>query len=29
VAAKGALWLLTSAVPAWRSMLMVVGVKQE
>jgi SAM-dependent methyltransferase len=27
VAAKGALWLLTSAVPGWRSMLMVVGVK--
>jgi hypothetical protein len=25
VAAKGALWLLTSVVPAWRSMLMVVG----
>ena len=27
VAAKSALWLLTSAVPAWRSMLMVVGVR--
>jgi len=29
VAAKGALWLLTSAVPAWRSMLMVVGVRRD
>lgn len=27
VAAKSALWLLTSAVPSWRSMLMVVGYK--
>src|SRR5262245_18946764 len=27
VAAKSALWLLTSAVPAWRSMLLVAGVK--
>jgi SAM-dependent methyltransferase len=28
VTAKSALWLLTSAVPSWRSMLMVVGVKE-
>jgi SAM-dependent methyltransferase len=28
VAAKAALWLLTSAVPSWRSMLLVVGYKQ-
>ena len=27
VAVKGGLWLLTSALPAWRSMLLVVGVK--
>jgi SAM-dependent methyltransferase len=27
VATKSALWVLTSAVPSWRSMLMVVGVK--
>jgi SAM-dependent methyltransferase len=27
VAAKGALWLLTGAIPAWRSMLIVVGQK--
>jgi SAM-dependent methyltransferase len=27
VAAKSALWLLTSAIPSWRSMLMVVGMK--
>jgi SAM-dependent methyltransferase len=29
VAAKSGLWLLTSAFPAWRSMLMVVGLKIE
>ncbi len=29
VAAKSALWMLTSAIPSWRSMLMVVGVKIE
>jgi SAM-dependent methyltransferase len=27
VAAKSALWLVTNAIPSWRSMLMVVGVK--
>jgi SAM-dependent methyltransferase len=29
VAAKSGLWLLTSAFPSWRSMLMVVGMKNE
>lgn len=29
VAGKGGLWLLTSAVPSWRSMLMVVGLKPD
>jgi hypothetical protein len=27
--AKSGLWLLTSAFPSWRSMLMVVGMKNE